>query len=165
MIISDFVFHNLTTDRKYNGGFFEKIVEFAAKELDLESKKFELSLSLVGEGRIKALNKKYRGKNKTTDVLSFPLMERGPIRSRAGQELITSNGVNDIISLGDIFICLPVAKKNAAREKVSLDYIMSFLTIHGFMHLLGYDHEKSAIEKDKMFTLQDKILKRLATSD
>ena len=105
----------------------------------------------MGEGRIRSLNKKYRGKNKTTDVLSFPLQEKLDAKALKG----------GILSLGDIFLSLPVAKKYAARQGVGLDYEVSFLTVHGFLHLLGYDHEKSSLEKQKMFSLQDKILNKL----
>ena len=163
--------NNFTTDHGYDEKFFRKILEVAAEKTGIASKKTELSINLVGAGRIKALNKKYRGKNKATDVLSFPLHEEGtldrttsPVRTRTSQGLVTSNGVNAIINLGDIFICLPVAKKYAIREGVSLDFKLAFLVIHGFLHLLGYDHEKSVTEQTKMFSLQDRILKRLALS-
>lgn len=174
----DLVLNNFTTDREYGADFFRKVIEAVAKEADLESKKIELSINLVGEGRIKSLNKKYRGKNRVTDVLSFPLNHRNAEGSRntenrnLDQRIISKNELassgrrnGGIMDLGDIFICLPVAKKYSAREGVSLDYKLSFLTVHGFLHLLGHNHEKSAAEKEKIFTLQDKILKRLATSD
>lgn len=163
----DIVFNNFTTDRKYGGKFFEKVMGVAAKELGLESKSVELSVNLVGEGRIKALNKKYRGRNRVTDVLSFPLDAdlRGLNADRRRQiktRTYADKDKNVIMSLGDIFICLPVAKKYAMRENVSLDFKLSFLAVHGFLHLLGHDHEKSAEEKDKMFSLQDNILAKLS---
>ena len=150
--MADLVFNNFTTDRKYDGGFFKKILEVATKETDLGTKKIELSVNLVGEGRIKALNKKYRGKNRITDVLSFPLQNTISVKSDA----------DGIMSLGDIFICLPIAKKHAEREDVSLNFKLAFLAIHGFLHLLDYDHEKSDAEKEKMFALQDKILSKIS---
>ncbi|MBI2063953.1 MAG: rRNA maturation RNase YbeY [Candidatus Yanofskybacteria bacterium] len=136
--MADLIFNNFTTDRKYNGIFFKKILEVGAKEAGLEYKKLELSVNLVGEGRIKALNKKYRDKNRATDVLSFPLQEKKDAKTRN----------DDIISLGDIFICLPVAKKYAVRESVSLDYKLAFLAIH-------------TAEKDKMFSLQNKVINKI----
>lgn len=148
----DLVLNNFTTGRTYGREFFEKVLEAAVEETGLGNKKTELSVNLVGEGRIKALNKKYRGRNRVTDVLSFPLNEKVDVKSAK----------NDIISLGDIFICLPVAKKYALREDVSLDYKLSFLTVHGFLHLLGYDHEKSSAEQTKMFALQDNILSKIS---
>jgi len=149
--VLDLTFNNLTADKKYGIGFFKKTIGAAIKEAGLRSAGVELSINLVGEGRIRSLNKKYRGKNKTTDVLSFPLQEKLDAKALKG----------GILSLGDIFLSLPVAKKYAARQGVGLDYEVSFLTVHGFLHLLGYDHEKSSLEKQKMFSLQDKILNKL----
>lgn len=144
-------FNNLTTDKKYGADFFHRIIEQAILEIGLMLNDVEMSVNLVGEGRIKALNKKYRGRNRVTDVLSFPLLEKVDVKSAK----------NAILSLGDIFICLPVAKKRAAHEGVVLDFKLAFLTVHGFLHLLGYDHEKSSAEK-KMFELQDKILSKIS---
>lgn len=143
--------NNLTTNRKYTNAFFEKIFKASVKETHIKSKNIELSINLVGEARIKALNKKYLGKDKATDVLSFPLNEVPGVKLYG----------NDIMSLGDIFICLPVAKKYAKQEGVSLDCKLTFLTVHGFLHLLGHDHDRTALQEKKMFALQDKILDSL----
>lgn len=161
----DLVFNNFTTDHTYGQKFFDRIFKLAAEKTDLGEKKMELSINLVGEGRIKALNKKYRGKNRVTDVLSFPLQsfltkKGGPFMTNINQRALTSNEVNNMISLGDIFICLPVAKKHAQRERISLNSKMAFLAVHGFLHLLGYKHEKPD-EKEKMFGLQDQILNKV----
>lgn len=147
------ILNNLTADKRYKNIFFEKMIEVAAKETGLGYKKIELSINLTGEGRIKTLNNKYRGKNKTTDVLSFPINKRVDVKSAGG----------DIISLGDIFICLPVAKKDAEQEDITLDHKLAFLTIHSFLHLLGYDHKKPE-ELNVMFQLQDKILNKMGFS-
>jgi len=152
--VPDLVFNNFTTDRKYGAEFFKKIIQEGLDELGFKGKNIELSVNLVGEGRIKALNKKYRGKNRTTDVLSFPLKEKVSTKTVTG----------GIIPLGDVFICLPVARKEARRQGISLDSELALLTIHGVLHLLGYDHEEIS-QREKMFKLQDEILKRLATSD
>lgn len=150
----DFVFNNFTTDKKYGAEFFRKIIRKALKELGFNNKAVELSINLVGKGRIKALNKKYLGKNKATDVLSFPLNERVGIKPpRSG-----------IIALGDIFICLPVVKECALKEDKGLSSQFAILVVHGLLHLLGCDHEKSGEERQKMFRLQEKILKQLAIS-
>ena len=151
----DLVFKNNTTDRKWTRAFFVKILDKAKKEksLDLKTdKKYGVSINLVGEGKIKTLNKKHRGKNKVTDVLSFPL-----------DDFRASKGINnnDIIDLGDIFICLPFAKKTAKHENSSLESKLEFLTIHGFLHLLGFDHERSERERNNMFKIQSNILEKI----
>ena len=95
-------------DKKY----LSTVADKALKIVKLE----ELSLVLVGEGRIKALNKKYKGKNKVTDVLSF--------------------------DYGEIFICVPQAKKQAKKLNHSLKEELSFLLIHGILHIAGYNHKQ-----------------------
>jgi len=146
----DLVLNNLTTDKSYSSDFFEKILQKAIAILGIGNKKLEISINLVGRGRIKALNKKYLRKNRITDVLSFPLADKNDAK------LLKEN---DIIALGDIFICLPVAKKQALEKGESLDKQLALLTVHGLLHLLGYDHEKSTEEAKKMYQLQEEILK------
>ncbi|MEX2090850.1 MAG: rRNA maturation RNase YbeY [Candidatus Paceibacterota bacterium] len=143
----DLVFKNYTTPRKTSSRgrqkapgrkFFEKILDKSYKILKLKSN-LELSVNLVGEVKIKQLNKKYRNKNKPTDVLSFPLGDGS----------------------GDIFICLSIAKKEAKSENISIEAKFSQLTVHGFLHLQGYDHEKSKKDAEKMFGVESKILNTL----
>lgn len=141
----DLVFGNHTSQKDLNEKFFRKILDTAIRDLKIKDKKVEISLNLVGEAKIKELNKKYRGKNKVTDVLSFPLEE-----SRLKK--------HDILPLGDIFICLPFAIKESERQNIDLEKELAWLTVHGFLHLLGYDHEKSTQDKKKMFQLESKIL-------
>lgn len=144
----DLVFKNYITLRAPGEKFFRTILDTGIKELKIKDKKVEISLNLVGEAKIKGLNKKYRGKNQITDVLSFPLDEAG----------LQKYG---ILPLGDIFICLSFAVKEAERRGISLKQELAWLTTHGFLHLLGYDHERSKREVDKMFRLENKILSKL----
>lgn len=126
---------------KYSKSLFSKTITVAARLVRLKDKNIGLSVNIVGKNKIGALNKKYRSQNKPTDVLSFPVNnQKGIARSRPA---------NAILELGDIFICPQIAGRN--REK------LSWLTVHGFLHLLGYDHEKSAAQRRKMFALQKKI--------
>lgn len=148
----DIVFNNFTKDKTHGRKFFEKIIDAAVKVMGINFKTVELSMNLVGEQKIKELNKKHRGKNQPTDVLSFPLQDEVGAKSTGG----------GIMYLGDIFICSSVAKKDAERMSGSLSSELAFLAIHGFLHLLGYDNEKSITEKKKMFSLQDKILSKIS---
>lgn len=143
----DLVFRNSTSKKAPNENFFRVILDTGIKELKIRDKKVEIGLNLVGEAKIKELNKKHRGKDKVTNVLSFPLEE-----SRLQK--------HGILPLGDIFICLPFAVKEAERQNISLEKELSWLTVHGFLHLAGYDHEKSDGDKKKMFALENKILKK-----
>ena len=144
------VFSNSTPDKARTEKFFREVVVAATDTLHLSSKNIELSVNLVNKNKIKSLNNKFRNKNKATDVLSFPLFSRIDKKSE----------INGIMALGDIFICLPVAKEDAIKEGIGLNLKLAFLTIHGFLHLMSYDHEQEK-DRKKMFGLQDKILKKL----
>ena len=144
----DLVFKNYTSVKSPGEKFFREILDIGIRELKIKDKNIEVGVNLVGESKIKELNKKYRNKNHVTDVLSFPLEE-------ARLEKY------DILPLGDIFICLPFAVKEAKRQSISLKKELAWLTVHGFLHLLGYDHEKSSNDKKKMFSLENKILNKL----
>ncbi len=147
-IMLDLVFKNYTTQKSPGEKFFRAVLDVGIKELEMKDKNIELSVNLVGEAKIKELNNKYRNKKEVTDVLSFPLEEAG----------FKKYG---ILPLGDIFICLPFAVKESERQKISLEKELSWLTVHGFLHLLGYDHEKSVNGKKKMFQLENKILSKI----
>jgi len=116
--------NNLTTnpvDEEFLKGLVKKVLEGENKE------EAGLSIALVGQGRIRELNKKYRGKNRATDVLAFP-----------------GDG------LGEIVICLREVKKNAKRYRSNSEKELARVLIHGILHLLGYDHEKSEQAAEKM---------------
>lgn len=105
-----------------------------------------VSINFVSEKKIRALNKLYRKKDKATDVLSFAVHDG---------EKAEFAGVND---LGDIFICLPVIRRQAKEYKVEFVSELYRMSVHGILHLLGYDHERGKSEEVKMFSLQEKIL-------
>ena len=97
----------------------------------------ELSVAFIGEKRMKELNKKYRRKNRETDVLSFPGEKEG-----------------------EVIICPSVVKKNAKNFGSSFKSELVRILIHGILHLLGYDHEKSKKEAIKMEKKQAYYLAR-----
>lgn len=90
----------------------------------------ELSLMVVGERKIRDLEKKYFGEDKVTDVLSFPQLE--------GREL---PGEEKVLLLGDVVVCYPQAKRQALKFNKLLDDEIEFLTCHGVLHLLGVHHD------------------------
>jgi len=105
----------------------------------------EISMLIVDDAAIQAMNKTYRAKDQVTDVLSFPLFEdKKAIRS------------GDL--LGDIVIDASRAKDQAEAYGHSLEREFCFLTVHSMLHLLGYDHEISDEEDEMMVQKQEKIL-------
>jgi len=119
------------------------------KTLSKRARTFEVTFSIVGTHKMRQLNSNYRKKNRPTDVLSFSRLE-------------TQMPYQPILEIGDCVICLPVAKQQAKRFRQSLNLELQRLTVHGLLHLFGYDHEKSKKEERKMFSLQDAILESLS---
>ncbi len=108
----------------------------------------EVTLLLTDDDQLQALNKEYRGINQPTDVLSF----------QAGD---TMPGMKaDDSYLGDIVISLPMAERQAKQGDHSLKSELQLLTVHGTLHLLGFDHEEPE-EKDRMWWAQASILAQL----
>ena len=94
----------------------------------------EVTLSFVGERAIRTLNRKWMKKDRPTDVLSFPLGDKGP---------------DGTFYLGDIVIAVPVAARQARAKGHSLDRELRLLAIHGYLHLLGYDHFAGIEEEER----------------
>lgn len=128
----------------------ELIKTVAAAALSSESIKedAEISFTLTDNETIHYLNKKHRGIDRPTDVLSFPLID-------FNTEDI--NAIDGTIYLGDIIISIDKAKAQAEEYGHSLERELGFLTAHSTLHLLGYDHMTSEEEK-VMFAKQDNIL-------
>lgn len=144
----EFVYENQTGDVGWTEEFFRSIFDKTIAYLKLPNKTIELGLYLVMSERSRELNQKYRQKDKPTDVLSFPLDEHGLEKY-------------DILPLGDIFICLEVAKQQADEMNIPFNQELARLAVHGFLHLLGYDHELSSVDEKKMINLQEEIVKEL----
>ena len=106
----------------------------------------ELSLALVGNDEIRELNRRYRNKPTPTDVLSFPADESASLHVRL---------------LGDVIISVEQAEVQARRARRTLEAEVEWLLIHGILHLLGYDHERSAKEAKIMRALEKKITRAL----
>ncbi len=113
-----------------------------------------LPISLVDDEQMREINREHRDKDKTTDVLSFPLYES----LRSGEELIFEE-----LEFGDIIISVPVMKKQAQEFEVSLEGEFFHLLTHGFLHLCGYDHEVSAEEEEIMEAHEQRLIKDIYT--
>jgi probable rRNA maturation factor len=112
----------------------------------------EVSVTIVTKERIQEINSEYRQKDAVTDVISFAMEEMGEDET----EII---GGEETRFLGDIIICLDVAKEQAEEYGHSIEREMGFLAVHGFLHLLGYDHMNEKDEK-AMFGRQEEILEQ-----
>ena len=133
----------------------EKLLQFAAAEEGVADGA-EVSVTIVNNEEIQKINKEYRGKDYPTDVISFALEEDGE-----GEVEIIGADMPPV--LGDIIISVDKAREQAEEYGHSLMRELGFLTVHGFLHLLGYDHMTEEEEKE-MFTKQKDILNRYGLS-
>ncbi|MEH7111966.1 rRNA maturation RNase YbeY [Neobacillus niacini] len=127
----------------------EKLLNFAAEKEGVDENS-EVSVTFVSNERIHEINREYRDKDAPTDVISFAMEELG----EGEIELI---GAEIPRVLGDIIISIPKAEEQAKEYGHSFIRELGFLSVHGFLHLLGYDHLEKA-EEEKMFTRQKEIL-------
>lgn len=130
-------------------------------------KKFELSLIFVSRNESRRLNRKYRGKNKSTDVLSFPnfsssakirvsLVRENPRRLGKILPMVDADGV---VRLGEIAVAPEVARAEAALFQHTIREHYIFLLVHGLLHLLGFDHEKSRQDDKITQRIQKNVLR------
>ena len=113
----------------------------------------DISVTVTDNIHIHELNREYRGVDRPTDVLSFPMYS-------FTDDDMPEEGPAPVV-LGDIVISAERAKEQAAEYGHSFQREISFLTVHSVLHLLGYDHEVSDEAEKEMFSLQDKIMDRL----
>jgi probable rRNA maturation factor len=123
----------------------------------------EVALTFVDDEEIQALNKAYRDKDKPTDVLSFPQWEDNDEEMTIVYDEDDAPE-EDAEMIGDIVISLQTAKRQAEEFGHSLEREVCFLFVHGFLHLLGYDHEEGDAEEAEMFAKQDQILQKAGIS-
>lgn len=115
----------------------------------------EVSVSFVDNNEIRRLNRLYRDKDKSTDVLSFPLGENG---------VYDVNNETGALLLGDVVISIETAIKQAKMYNHPLEREVGFLTVHSMLHLLGYDHETSPLEAERMHEKEEMVLERLGVT-
>lgn len=125
--------------------YLNDVINYVINKFEIKKSVFDIIF--ISDEEMHKLNKEYRGIDKTTDVLSFALND--------------NNHINPVInSLGDIFISIPKMRSQALEYGHSEKRELSFLTVHGILHLLGYDHMNENDEK-VMFGLQKEILRDL----
>jgi len=131
------------------------VAESAFPQLTKSERPVELSIRLTSDSEVKALNARWRGKDKPTNVLSFPQLEPEELDSIApGPELM----------LGDIVLARGVCEREAQDKGVSLEEHATHLLVHGTLHLLGYDHQDDGSAED-MESREVRALERLGISD
>jgi len=129
-------------------GFVRKAIKKTLRYLRIQGT-ISLEVAFVGRGRIQKLNKDFRGKDRTTDVLSFA----------SGRKFVVPVGEGEYI--GEIVVCPTVVKDQAEKAGVSFERELAHVLIHGTLHLFGYEHEKNQKDTEKMHGTEEEIMKRL----
>lgn len=119
---------------------------------------FEVSVKFASDDEVRALNASWRAKDKTTNVLSFPMLEPELI------ETIARAGEGEAL-LGDIVLAFGVCAREAAGKGVAIETHAAHLIVHGMLHLLGLDHETGEEEADAMEDVERRALAAIGISD
>ena len=129
-----------------NYDYLYEVIDYTIEKMNIKNSVF--CIIFIDDEEMHRMNKEYRNIDRTTDVLSFALNDNSHIKT-------------EINSLGDIFISIPKMKSQALEYNHSEKRELSFLTVHGILHLLGYDHTLGKKEEEEMFDLQKEILNEL----
>lgn len=145
--------NRLADDDPLTDQFIAGLEELVKKILvDFGYERVEVGIILTLDEHLQKLNRRYRGLDATTDVLAFPLTTE----QEAGEPF---QAEDETLLLGDVYISLNQAGEQARQDGSSLEYEVALLTVHGVLHLLGYDHdgeEEAKIMKAK----EEEILRR-----
>ena len=132
------------------------LAESAFPQLVSGARAVEISVRLTSDEEVRALNSEWRGKDKPTNVLSFPMTE--------AHELGNANGEGPELMLGDIVLARGVCEREAAEKSVPVETHATHLLVHGTLHLLGYDHHDDDEAAD-MESREVRALARLGIDD
>jgi probable rRNA maturation factor len=119
---------------------------WAAAALGRRGEGREIAVRVVGKGESRELNRQWRGKDRPTNVLSFPAPESPPLRS-------------EYRPLGDLVICADVVRREALRDDKPVAAHWAHMVVHGALHLAGYDHEAGERERVKMERRENAVLR------
>jgi len=133
----------------------KKVIEQCYKEEKLENSKLYISIILTTPKHIHEINKQYRNIDKETDVLSFPMFEKEEIDLKIKNQIFEHEDM-----LGDIVISIEKVEQQAEEYGHSFEREFSYMLVHGFYHLMGYDHIEEE-DKVKMRPKEEKVLNKL----
>lgn len=133
----------------------KKVLTQCFEEEKLNQSKLCITITLTTPQNIQKINKAYRGIDKATDVLSFPIFERDELAQKISQNEFIQEDI-----LGDIIISIEKVEEQAEEYQHSFERELSYMLVHGFYHLMGYDHIEE-VDKIEMRPKEEKILSDL----
>ena len=150
----DIEYLNVEPNEKYEE-IISKVLNKCFEEENLPQNKLSVSITLTDLKNIRNLNCKHRNIDKETDVLSFPMFEKEKIDKKVAKNDFQ---IEDI--LGDMVICIPKVEEQAEEYGHSFERELSYMVVHSFYHLMGYDHMEEEPKKE-MRQKEEYILKQL----
>ena len=147
----EIIYQDIEEKKEYKE-IIKKVISKCFKEENLEKSKLSITITLTTPEQIKQIKKTYRNIDKATDVLSFPMFEKDELEKKIAQ----NNFIHEDI-LGDIIISIEKVEEQAKEYEHSFEREFSYMLVHGFYHLMGYDHIQ---EEDKTIMRQkeEKVL-------
>ena len=150
----EIVYKDIEENKEYEE-VIKKVLTKCFEEEGLENSKLYITVTLTNPENIRKINKEYRNIDRATDVLSFPMFERKEL-----EEKIKTNNFPFQDILGDLIISVEKVKEQAIEYGHSFERELSYMLVHGFYHLMGYDHIKQE-DKEEMRPKEEKILNDL----
>jgi len=152
----------IAIEEPWPAGTWEELAERAAKAAaklapELANPRLSASLLFTSDAEIHALNREWRRRDKPTNVLSFPMLERADLLALAPK------GPPEM--LGDIALAHETCAREANDKGISLEHHAAHLIVHGLLHLAGHDHETSPVDADLMEALETKALALMGIAD
>lgn len=150
-MLYEIVYKEIEENKKYEN-VIEKVLKECFREENIQESGLYITVTLTNPDYIKEINEQYRGINKATDVLSFPMFEKDELEQK-----IQKNDFLPEEVLGDIVISISKVEEQAVEYGHSFERELSYMVVHGFYHLMGYDHIEEA-DKKLMRPKEEKIL-------
>lgn len=142
-------------EKKEYEEIIRKVLERCFEEEQMEKSKLYITITLTTPKMIQKINKEYRNIDKATDVLSFPMFEKEDLERKIEEKDFLHEDI-----LGDIIISIQKVKEQATEYNHSFERELSYMIVHGFYHLMGYDHIKQD-DKKQMRIKEENILDKL----
>lgn len=150
----EIIYQDIEENKEYEETI-KKVLKQCFKEEKLENSKLYITITLTNSENIRKINKEYRNIDKATDVLSFPMYEEEELEEKIAKQHYEHEDV-----LGDIVISIEKVEEQAKEYGHSFERELSYMIVHGFYHLMGYDHIEEE-DKKKMRPKEEKILNTL----
>ena len=150
----EIIYKDIEESSKYEP-IIKKVLEKCFKEEKIEDSKLIITITLTNPQNIRRINKEFRNIDKATDVLSFPMFEKEEL-----EEKIEMQDFEHEDMLGDIVISIDKVEEQAREYEHSFERELSYMIVHGFYHLMGYDHIEEC-DKKIMRPKEEKILQEL----